>query len=76
MSNIEIEVVEEIWRTPDSTLVVMYPFPEEAIIKGLRGSYNRELGTQIKRILRERGVKLIRFQRLKQGEFIEFKIPL
>jgi hypothetical protein len=65
---IEIEVTTEIWRTEDCTFVVMYPFPNVAYIKGLRGVYTRKLGLEIKRLLEERGVTLVQYERRKDGK--------
>lgn len=64
---IEIEVTTEIWRTSDVTFVVMYPFPNVAYIKGLRGSYTKELRLEIKRLLKERGITLVQYERRKNG---------
>lgn len=67
--DILIEVVQEIWRSPDATFVVMYPVPEIAYIKGFRGTYTKSLREDIKRILLDKGVKEVHYERLRDGKF-------
>ncbi len=73
---IEIETTTEIWRTQDMTLVVMYPFPNIAYIKGLRGKYTRELRIAMKKILIEKSVTLVHYERRKNGVVSTFSVEL
>ena len=57
MIEIEVETTTEIWRTKNTTFTVMYPFPNVAYIKGLRGSFTRELREAMKEMLKERGIE-------------------
>jgi len=66
---IEVEVVQEIWRTPLCTFVVVYPVPEIAYIKGFRGIYTKSLREDIKSILKDKGIKEVHYERLKNGVF-------
>jgi len=74
MVDIEVEVTTEIWRTRDTTLVVMYPFPNVAYIKGLRGKFNKELRLAIKEKFTERGVTLVHYERRKGGKVYEITL--
>lgn len=71
---IEIETTTEIWRTDDMTLVVMYPFPNVAYIKGLRGKYTRELRLAMKKIFLEKGITLVHYERRKNGVVSTFSV--
>ena len=63
MIEIEVETTTEIWRTKNTTFTVMYPFPNVAYIKGLRGSFTRELREAMKEMLKERGITLVHYER-------------
>lgn len=65
---IEVETTTEIWRTEDMTLVVMYPFPNVAYIKGLRGKYTKDLREEMKKLLTAKGIKTVHYERRKNGQ--------
>lgn len=73
---IEIEVVQEIWRTSTATFVVVYPFPEMAIIKGLRGSYSKGLREEIKQIMKFKNIKEVIYERFKGDKFHRYKLKV
>lgn len=60
---IEIEPTTEIWRTKEATFTVMYPFPNVAYIKGLRGRFDKELRDAIKQELVKRRITLVHYER-------------
>jgi len=63
MIEIEVETTVEIWRTEDTTFTVMYPFPNVAYIKGLRGKFTKDLRESMKVLLKERGITLVHYER-------------
>lgn len=73
---IKIEAVQEIWRTPAATFVVMYPFPEIAFVKGLRGHYSKNLRAEIRKCMLDRNIQEVHYERLKNGELRRFKIKV
>lgn len=73
---IEVETTTEIWRTSEMTLVVMYPFPNVAYIKGLRGKYTKKLRVEMKKILTEKGITLVHYERRKNGAVSTFALEI
>lgn len=74
MVDIEVEVTTEIWRTEDTTFVVMYPFPNVAYIKGLRGKFDKALRLAIKKRFTEKGVTMVHYERRKDGRVYEITL--
>ena len=74
MVDIEVEVTTEIWRTADTTFVVMYPFPNVAYIKGLRGKFDKALRLAIKKRFTEKGVTMVHYERRKDGRVYEITL--
>lgn len=73
---IEVEVTTEIWRTEDMTLVVMYPFPNVAYIKGLRGKYTKSLRKEMTKLMKSKGVDIVHYERRKNQEVTTFSIEI
>lgn len=73
---IEVETTTEIWRTEDMTLVVMYPFPNVAYIKGLRGRYTKYLRFAMRELLIKKGITLVHYERRKNGKISTFAIEV
>ena len=73
---IEVETTTEIWRTSEMTLVVMYPFPNVAYIKGLRGKYTRELREHMRDLLIAKGITLVHYERRKNGKTSVFAVEV
>lgn len=65
----EIEVVQEIWRTENTTMNVFYPIKGEAVVKGLRGEFSRDVFRYIVEKLKEKGITDAFFERKKNNEF-------
>ena len=65
----EIETVQEIWRTSTSTLTILYTTSKTAVIKGLRGEFNLIMYRELERLLKEKGVVDVYFERKKNNEF-------
>ena len=76
MVDVEVEVTTEIWRTADTTFVVMYPFPNVAYIKGLRGKFDRALRESMKKKLKEKGVNLVHYERRKDGKHLTLEVHI
>lgn len=68
----EIEIVQEIWRTPDLTFTVVYPTHTTAAIKGMRGeSFSRQQREEIGRIMKLKGISKVLFEKKRVNEFQE-----
>lgn len=76
MEDFEIEVVQEIWRLPDLTLNIFYATNDIAVIKGLRGVFNKERRIKITEILRNRKFKILLFERKRDNERLNYQLDL